>query len=136
MKALIVRDPWIGLILSGAKDWEMRRRGIALRGTFALVRGGSGLVLGVAELVDALPPLSREAFDAAEARHGIAGARRDEAFALGWTVPWVVADARALTEPVPYRHPRGAVTWVNLSPDEAARVRAADPGPAPSPAPR
>lgn len=125
MKALIVREPWVGLLLAGTKTWEMRKGAAAYRGPFALVRGGSGLVVGTAELVDALAALDRAAFDAAEDRHGIPAAARPEAFALGWTVPWVVAGARPLARPVPYRHPRGAVTWVNLSGAEADAVRAA-----------
>jgi len=125
MKALIVREPWIGLLLAGTKTWEMRKTAIAYRGPFALIRGGSGLVVGTAALVDALAPLDRDGFDAAEDRHGIPAAARPQAFALGWTVPWVVERSRPLARPVPYRHPRGAVTWVNLSEEEAAAVRTA-----------
>jgi hypothetical protein len=99
VKALIVREPWIGLILSGSKDWEMRRRGVSYRGTIALVRGGSGLVVGVCELVDVLPGLDREAFDGAEGRHGIPAEARPRAFELGWTVPWVLSRARPLSIP-------------------------------------
>jgi hypothetical protein len=125
VKALIVREPWIGLILAGTKTWEMRRRGLSHRGERALVRSGSGLVVGLCDLVDSLPGLDREAFDAAEDRHGIAAEARPEAFRRGWNVPWVVDGARPLSRPVPYRHPQGAVTFVNLSPDEAAQVRLA-----------
>lgn len=33
-------------------------------------------------------------------------------------------DAASLAEPVSYRHPFGAVTWVNLEPDVAAAIQA------------
>jgi len=38
--------------------------------------------------------------------------------------PWVLANARPLVKPVPYSHPSGAVIWVNLEPETAAKVEA------------
>lgn len=125
MKALIVAEPWIGLILSGKKTWEMRKTTASHRGPFALVRKGSGTVVGVARLVDSLPPLgSSEAYAQAEALHQIPSDRQARAFTDGWRTPWVIADARALSRPVPYIHPSGAVIWVNLDGQVATEVLA------------
>jgi hypothetical protein len=39
-----------------------------------------------------------------------------------WTTAWVLQRARSLPKPVPYRHPAGAVIWVNLDPEVAAEI--------------
>jgi hypothetical protein len=51
MKGLIIKEPWISLILSRKKTWELRSRDTRVRGRIALIRKGSGTVIGVAELV-------------------------------------------------------------------------------------
>jgi len=38
VKALIIADPWIDLILDGRKTWEMRSRNTGHRGWFGLIR--------------------------------------------------------------------------------------------------
>ena len=128
MKALVIAEPWVGKILRGEKTWEMRSRGCKIRGLIALVRKGSGHVVGTAELADCLSPLqTAEAYAAAEARHGIPPAEQPKAIAGGWVIPWVLKGVRPLARPVPYRHPSGAVTWVNLEPDVIAAVEAQRP---------
>ena len=46
-----------------------------------------------------------------------------------WSRPyeyaWVLANARAFREGIPYRHPLGAVIWVNLSPSVVSRGQGA-----------
>lgn len=125
MKALVIDEPWIGLILSGEKSWEMRKTSCNLRGPIALIRKGSGQIVGTARIVDSLPPLSSAAdYAAAEPTHRIPPARQQRARLDGWATPWVLADAKPLTRPVAYRHPSGAVIWVSLDADVAAAVRA------------
>lgn len=125
MKALVIDEPWIGLILKGKKTWEMRKRVCKMRGPIALIRKGSGQVVGVAEVTDCRPPLMTfEAYAAAEARHRVPPERQERGFAEGWRTPWVLANARPLNKPVPYKHPLGAVIWVNLEPGTAAKVKA------------
>jgi hypothetical protein len=135
LKALVVDRPWIGKILDGEKDWEMRSRGTAVRGQVALIEKGTGTVVGLATVVDSLPALSIDQVQSHFARHRVPGAmvRRP---GFKWFTPWVLADVRRLGTPVPYRHPLGAVTWVNLSPaEEAAVLQSATPA-APGPGPR
>lgn len=57
MKALIIDEPWISRMLDGSKTWEMRSRSTENRGRFALIRKGSGQVVGVAELAGCRGPL-------------------------------------------------------------------------------
>jgi hypothetical protein len=109
MKALTIAEPWIGAILRGEKIWEMRKTGCKLRGPIALIRKGSGYVIGVVEVTDSLPRLATpEAYAAAEPYHRVPPTRHELAFAEGWRVPWVLAKARPLPTPVPYKHPSGA----------------------------
>lgn len=51
MKGLLIRTPWINLILNGQKKWEMRSRDTTHRGEFLLIQSGSGLIVGQANLV-------------------------------------------------------------------------------------
>jgi hypothetical protein len=119
----VIAEPWIGKILRGEKSWEMRSRGCNIRGKIALIRKGSGQVVGTAELAGCLPPLTTAgAYAAAEPQHAIPPADQPRAFAGGWITPWVLADVRALPMPVAYRHPSGAVTWVNLDAEVAEAV--------------
>ena len=125
MKALVIDEPWISLILRGEKTWEMRKGVCKLRGPIALIRKGSGQVVGTAEVRDCRPPLmTREAYAEAEPYHRIPPERQERAFADGWRTPWVLGNARPLSRPVRYKHPSGAVIWVNLEPDTAAAIQA------------
>ncbi|MCU0731924.1 MAG: ASCH domain-containing protein [Hyphomonas sp.] len=123
-KALIIDQPWIDLILSGAKTWEMRGTGASHRGWFGLIRKGSGQVVGVARLTGSGQPLSTEEMVATIDRHHIPEPMIRSGAVARWTIPWHLADARPLARPVPYRHPSGAVTWVNLE-DSVSRAIAA-----------
>ncbi|ANC90827.2 hypothetical protein A6A40_02310 [Azospirillum humicireducens] len=122
MKGLVIREPWIDLILSGSKTWEMRSKPTLVRGQIALIRKGSGMVCGVAELVACHSALDRDGLTATGDRHGIGANQIADVLAAGWVVPWELAQVRRLPKPVPYRHPSGAVTWVNLPPEVTALI--------------
>jgi hypothetical protein len=118
VKGLIVDEPWIGLILSGLKTWEMRKTKCRHRGPIALIRKGSGQVVGTAELADSLPAINdKNEYARAEAHHRIAPNRQLAALDAGWRVPWVLRNVQLLTVPIAYAHPSGAVIWVNLDND-------------------
>lgn len=119
---LIVGDPWLDLILEGSKTWEMRRRATAKRGLIALIRKGTGTVVGVAKLDDVLCPLSRRSYNLHARRHCVPPSEQSQVFRLGWRVPWVLSDAYKLKRPVKYQHPKGAVVWVRLNARVCARV--------------
>lgn len=124
MRALIIDEPWISAILRGEKTWEMRKRNCNVRGPIALIRKGSGHVVGIAELIDSRPSITTlAAYAEAEPKHCIPPARQVSAFRDGWVTPWVITDARPLARPVPYSHPSGAVIWVTLADDVAAAVK-------------
>lgn len=123
MKGLVISSPWIDLILSGAKTWEMRTKHTANRGRIALIKAKSGLIYGTAELVDCLPALSLEQMRQTKNLHGIPDEQITSAIERRWTTPWVLRDVVRFPSPKPYRHPNGAVTWVTL-PDEVQDIGA------------
>lgn len=126
MKALIIRSPWIDLILSGTKTWEMRTKPTSIRGRIALIKAKSGLIYGTAELVESLPALSLERLRETQAFHGIPEDQLESAMENRWTTPWVLRNVVRLDSPKPYTHPKGAVTWVvipDLLTENVSQVR-------------
>lgn len=114
---LIIDEPWIGKILRGEKIWEMRSSHTRKRERIALIRKGSGLVVGVATIEDSRGPLSEAELIANHEKH------RVPPHLLGkWNHAWVLANVASLRKPVPYRHRAGAVKFVNLDADVAVRV--------------
>jgi hypothetical protein len=113
-RCLVIREPWISMILRGEKTWEMRSKPTSVRGPIGLVAQGTGMVVGAAVLADSLPPLSRANYMQHQDRHGIPSDRLEECLAQGWTHPWVLDEVRAFERPVPYAHNPGAVTFVIL----------------------
>ncbi|WP_202799818.1 ASCH domain-containing protein [Rhodanobacter fulvus] len=125
MKGLVIDEPWISKILRGEKIWEMRTTTTAIRGRIALIRKGSGTVVGAADLVDSIGPLDAIACRAHRDKHGIPS-NHDDAL-LRWNHAWVLKNAKPLVRPVVYHHPNGAVIWVNLA-DSVAEQMLADHG--------
>ena len=120
MKGLVIDEPWISLIVSGQKTWEMRSRNTLVRGRIALIRKGSKTVIGTADLVRTLPKLSPSALKASVDNHRVPESEIGEDFK--YTTAWVLECRRLLREPVPYRHPPGAVIWVNLASEVTAMI--------------
>lgn len=122
MKAIVIDEPWISLILDGKKTWEMRKGSCHQSGLIGLIRRGSGRVVGVARIHGSGPELKTAAeFAKAEPFHCIPVEKQEQAMKDGWTTPWIISDARALSEVVSYHHPKGAVIWVTL-PGETAHA--------------
>ena len=105
MRGLIIRSPWIDLILAGMKTWEMRTKSTSIRGRIMLIKAGSGLIYGTAELIDSLPVLSREELRQTQSFHGITEEKLDEVMRNRWTTPWVLHNIIKLETPIPYSHP-------------------------------
>ncbi|MER9134736.1 ASCH domain-containing protein [Mesorhizobium sp. M0830] len=114
MKALIVREPWIDLILDGYKTWELRTQPTSIRGRIALIRKGSREIEGVVKLVDVLPQLSASGLADSIEFHSVPSSRLQEVTQAGWLTPWVLVDAHRFSAPVPFTRPSGPVTWVDL----------------------
>ena len=121
LKGLVIRQPWIGMILRGEKTWEMRSTPCRHRGPIALIEKGSGTVVGIAEMVDDLPPLSENDLSSTFNLHRIPPDQIGEVIRQGWVRPWVLTNVSRLQQPVPYKHTSGG-SWVNLSVQEEAAV--------------
>lgn len=113
-RGLIVREPWVSLIVDGQKDWEMRTRTTKIRGPIALIAGGTGKIIGVANLTDVKGPLSKAQMAFNQKRHRIPHESIGAGEAEKWNTAWVLEGAKRLKEPVDYDHPSGAVIWVSL----------------------
>lgn len=123
-RGLVIAEPWIGHILAGRKDWEMRARPTSVRGWIGLIRKGSGTVVGLARLIGCGQALDQTSMIASIDRHRIPEDMIRRGEVAKWTVPWKLADAIPLAQPVPYEHKVGAVTWVSLSPEVGHQLAA------------
>jgi hypothetical protein len=119
----MVREPYVSLLLTRRKTWELRGMATKLRGRIGLIRSGSGLIVGECEIVDCLGPLS---LDRLLTTPFISGTERDE-IGRDAKPPYVARDGRSKTfawvidnpvvyaDPIPYRHPSGAIIFVDLT---------------------
>lgn len=126
MKALVIKQPWIDMILAGRKMWELRGSSTKARGTIALIESGSGLVVGTCDLVDVVGPLSIADLKRTTRRHCVPARQLGRKTPYKRTHAWVLANARRLKKPVPYKHPQGAVIWVKLNSTVSKRVAMGD----------
>ena len=94
-QGLIIDEPWIGYILTGRKKWEMRSRATQKRGSIALIRKGSGLVVATATLSDCRPPLTQGTMQGSFDKHQIPQALVQSS-GYKWFTPWVLIDVRPL----------------------------------------
>lgn len=134
--ALLVRQPWVSMILDGQKIWEMRGDACHRRGRVALACAGTGLLYGEANLIDCRLVACRDAGGTLVAagrhedfpllpnnldKHGLTPADF-QAFDYRRWWAWVMDDPRWYPKPVPYIHPRGAVRWVRLAQPASASM--------------
>jgi hypothetical protein len=122
LSGLLIRSPYIDWILAGAKTWEIRGSSTAKRGRIALIQSGSGTVIGVADLVDAVGPLTRRDVAANARKLGLRKPGPSGPLPYRRTFAWVLKNARRLKTPVRYRHPSGCIIWVNLGPGVQAAI--------------
>ena len=121
---LVIDEPWISKILNGQKTWEMRAAPTTRRERFGLIRKGSGLVVGVARVSSCQGPLDLAALKLSQDRHCVPMEEFESGRASKWTTAWKLVDVQRLPQPLPYRHNRGAVTWVRLDPDVQDAIQA------------
>lgn len=109
---LLIRAPFVDWILDGLKVWEMRTKRTTRRGRVGLIRSKSGLVVGEANVVDVVGPLThRQLIQNVEKMNK---ERWEVAAPGGPSFAWVLEGARRYEPPVPYTHRSGAVIWARL----------------------
>lgn len=112
LKGLIIKSPWIQLILKGKKTWEIRGSKTNIRGTIALIQSGTGKVYGTTEIVDC-KELSWEEYQKSEQYHCIPKEKRLNTH-YKRIYAWILKNPKVFEEPIPYQHPKGAIIWVNI----------------------
>lgn len=112
MKALIIKKEWLDKIFDEGKIWEMRSKRTYIRGRILLIESGSGHIMGEAILIGCPSspiPIGIYHFD----KHKV----EDVELLKKWCYPWILSDVKRYENPIPYKHPKGAVVWVSI-PDE------------------
>lgn len=122
MKALIIKQPWIDLILAGKKTIEIRGSKTNIRGKIALIASGTGQVIGTCMVNESIN-LAEEA-DLSDVV--IKSCVDETTIRSFYKNPngWVLSDAKRLTTPVKYKHPMGAIIWVKLEESVVAEITA------------
>lgn len=120
LKGLLVREPWITLLVEGRKTWELRGSRTTHRGRTGLIAAGAGVVVGEARLIDVVGPLGPEELEAAESFHRVGKSMYADRLPYAQTFAWVFEDAFRYKEPFSYTHPQGAVIWVRLPASQVA----------------
>lgn len=108
-RALIVKGFWLDKIFDNGKIWEMRSSLTGVRGRIGLIESGTGTIVGEADLIYSLGPLSDQDLQECSNAHQVPLGTNSR-----WRYAWVLRDAVRYENPVPYAHPRGAVIWVKL----------------------
>jgi hypothetical protein len=115
-RGLIIDTPHIDRILSGEKTWELRSGHTKIRGFVALIRKGSGQVIGTVKIVDSLGSLTEAQMMQNLQKHRVEVERLKSGSLSKYKYAWVMEQARPLKAPIAYDHPNGAVIWVTLAP--------------------
>ena len=124
LRGLLVRDPYASQLLDGEKVWEIRGRSTHIRGPIVIVKSGTGLLFGTADLVRVLGPLEIEDLVAAsELPRQEREEFRNSGLPYAKTYAYVFSNPRRFKRPIPYRHPSGAVRWVRLPEVDLGAVR-------------
>lgn len=112
-QALIIDQPWVNKILAGEKIWEMRTVANGKQGWVGLIEKGTGRVVGIINLNGSQGPLSKNQLKQHFEKHQV-GPEIVDREDYKWFHAWSITEARRLAVPVVYKHPNGAVIWVNL----------------------
>ena len=108
--ALMVRQSWLDLILTGQKRWEIRGRATQHRGWIHLVQCKSGMIQGRARIVDCVR-LERDSLMQYGEWHCLQSAD-DVQYKTIWA--WVLEQPEKFEVPYKYNHKPGAVIFVKV----------------------
>lgn len=114
-KGLIVKSPYIDDILKGIKLWEVRGSPTKIRGEIILIKSGTGHAYGTVDIVDCIE-LDLEKYNNWDYRllnnKGIT-----DILPYKRTYAYILENPKLYNIPKPYKHPNGAIIWVNLPDD-------------------
>jgi len=108
-KGLIIKKKWLDKIFDEGKVWEMRSARTKITGNIGLIESGTGLIVGECELTGCSERPIPKHKDLIK-YHKI----EDMELLDKWKWAWFLYKAKRYDKPIPYKHPQGAVIWVNL----------------------
>jgi len=115
VKGLMSKSPHVENILAGKKTWDIRGSNTKIRGEIALIKSGSGTVVGTCEVVDVIGPLKFSDLEDNIDKHCVPKDQLDRVFGKYKKLyAWVLGKEEVFDTPANYKHPQGAVIWVNL----------------------
>jgi len=107
--ALLVKEPWASLIISGVKTLEIRSMRTGKIGKeIYIAKAGSKTLIGKV-IIDKCVELSANQFNSLSHLHHAADYKTKKKI---WG--WYLRDAVRFEEPIPYEHPQGAQIWVKI----------------------
>jgi len=113
-RCLLVKDPHATSILTGRKLWEIRGSATRVRGRVGIAKSGTGKIFGSVELIGSRPVTLEELL----ASPNLPPDEHEMFARIGQVYPkphaWMLRGAVLYDEPMPFRHPQGAVIWVTL----------------------
>ena len=113
-RALIVRQPYAELIINDQKALEMRSRHTNVRGRIGIIPKGSGVIIGSVELVNSWDYTGEAGLKSIGGQTLHCVEPKDWNLLDKWCFGWELAKPERYETPIPYDHPRGAVTWVRI----------------------
>lgn len=108
-KALCIKPKWADLILEGVKSVELRSTMTHVRGVIAVAH--SGHLHGEVAIIDCFA-VSDEWLQTNISLHSVEDLQILQAYKNVYA--WVLKGNHRYDCPVRYKHPRGAIIWVNL----------------------
>jgi len=108
-RALIIKKEWLDKIFDGGKVWEMRSTKTNICEKIGLIEQGTGLIVGECWITGSLPAIETDyAARVTKALHCV----DDLSLLKKWKYPWMLSESKRYEDPIPYKHPKGAVIWV------------------------
>ena len=110
MDGLIVKEPYIDWILSGDKTIELRGFNTSKRGKIALIKSGTGLVIGTVEIINTFIIETTNQYEKLRPRHCVGAERNNIRYKELWA--WELRNPTVLEQPVKYSYKKGQQVWV------------------------
>lgn len=107
-RLLIVKHPWLDMILKEGKRLELRAFPCHFRCLIGL--GSRGILRGTAHVVDCFE-IDDEWKQQNVHLHMV---KNDPGFLAQFRYAWLLADVKEINPPIPFSHPSGAQVWVKL----------------------
>ena len=111
---LIIQEPWLGLILEGKKQLEIRGticKKVEGERIYLALSGAGGVVLGSVEFTGCHGPLSAAEYTERASQHCVAGSTLPYG---AKTYGWGVRAPERFDQPVRYPHRQGCVIWAKM----------------------